>query len=127
MLKSVIQQLMPTDQPAMRAQLCLFIDLGCCEIAKVQNNQVTNLIEIMEEMNVKFQGTTKKRNAFPFQFVEVNMDGKCTVKGKVVAQTYGMRTNFVATTKSNCLIQASVLRHGMGKRRGVEWQPTHLD
>ena len=54
MLKSVIRQLMPTDQPAMRAQLCLFIDPGYLEIAKVQNNQVTNLIQIIEEMNVKF-------------------------------------------------------------------------
>ena len=35
MLKSVIQQLVPTDQPAMRAQLCPFIDHGYLEIAKV--------------------------------------------------------------------------------------------
>eukprot|EP00804_Cyclotella_cryptica_P030262 CCRYP_017123-RA/>CCRYP_017123-RA protein AED:0.36 eAED:0.43 QI:0/0/0/1/0/0.5/2/0/182 len=115
-LKSVIQQLMRIDQPAILAQLCLFIDWGYLEIAKAQNNQVTNLIQIMEEMNVKFLGTVKNNNAFPFQSVEVNMDGKQIVNGKVVAQTYGMRTNFMATTKSNRPIQASVLRHGMGPR-----------
>ena len=47
------------------------------------------------------------------------MDGKHIVNGKVVAQTYGRRTNFVATTKSNHPIQASVLHRRMGKSRGV--------
>jgi hypothetical protein len=99
--------------------LGFFIDRGYLEIAKVQTGLVTNLIQVIEDLNASFLGTMNNNPCFPFQFVEINLDGKRVVNGKVVAQTYGMRTNFVAKTKSNRPIQASVMRHGMGKTRCV--------
>eukprot|EP00804_Cyclotella_cryptica_P017056 CCRYP_003298-RA/>CCRYP_003298-RA protein AED:0.45 eAED:0.36 QI:0/0/0/1/0/0/2/0/113 len=67
----------------MLKSVCLFIGRGYLAIAKAQNHQVANLIQIMEKMNVKFLGTVKNNNAFPFQFVEVNMNGKQIVNGKL--------------------------------------------
>ena len=72
----------------------------------------------MEDMSVKFLGTIKNNVCFPFQFVDINLDGKRVANRKVVAQTYGMRTNFIAKSKASNPIQASVLRHGMGKTEG---------
>ena len=66
MLKEVIRSVLPSDQPVLRAQHSFFIDQGYLEIAKVQKNQVTNVIQIMEEMNVKFLETIKNNSSFPF-------------------------------------------------------------
>ena len=100
--------MLPSDQPALRAQLSFFIDRGYLETAKSQSGQVTNLVQIIEEMSVKFLGTIKNNCCFPFQFVDINLDGKIVVYGKVVAQTYGMRTNFIAKSKASNHIQSSV-------------------
>ena len=71
MLKEVIQSVLPSDQPALKAQLSFFIYQGYLEIAKSQSGQVTNLIQIMEKMSVKFLGTIKNNGCFPFQFVDI--------------------------------------------------------
>lgn len=84
---------------------------------------MTNLIQIMQWMNVKFLGTVKDRKSFPFQFVDVNETGTKSHNKRLIVQTYGMRIDFVArmrsSTGSSNNVQASVLRHGAGKTRGA--------
>lgn len=79
MLQSVFIHLFPTEQPVMRSLLTFFIDQGYLEISKMQSRAVTNLIQIMEEMNAKFLGMVNNKLIFPYQFVEVNPDGKHVV------------------------------------------------
>ena len=61
-LKELIQSVLPSDQPTLRAQLSFFIDQGYLEIAKSQSSQVANLIQIMEEVNVMFCRTIKNNS-----------------------------------------------------------------
>ena len=74
MCKAIIA-VFPSGQPALRASHAFFIDRGYLEFAKHQTGTVTNIIQIMQEHGVKFLGTIKNSNAFPFEFVEVNEDG----------------------------------------------------
>ena len=79
------------------------------EFAKHQTGTVTNLMQIMQEHGVKFLGTIKNYNAFPFEFVEVNENGKHVNNGKSVVQTLGTRTNFVARSQIHRNVRVSVL------------------
>ena len=66
MIKQMIDHLVP-DGPgseALRAALVFFIDRGYLEIAKYQEGEVKNLIQIMKSMGVKFLGTIKDPSEF---------------------------------------------------------------
>ena len=68
MLKDVITALCSQGNAALRANLTFFIACGYLEIAKNQNkDNVTNLIQLMLRMGVKFLGTLKNTDAFPFK------------------------------------------------------------
>ena len=99
MMRNAIIDVCPYGQPALRVSLAFFIDCGYLEFAKHQTGTVTNLIQIMQERGVKFLGTIKNYNAFPFEFVEVNENGKHVNNGKSVVQNFGTRTNFVACSR----------------------------
>lgn len=111
MLRTAINHVSPSDQEGLRALLAFFIDRGYMELAKQQNVAVTNLIQIMLEMKVKFLGTVKNTWSFPFQFVDINETGKTVQDNRYVVQTYGMRTNFVTHSRPGNHVQASVLRN----------------
>jgi hypothetical protein len=64
MLREVIKELAPSDQPAMRKLLGFFIDRGYLEIAKVQTGLMTNLIQVIEDLSASFLGTIKIIHAF---------------------------------------------------------------
>ena len=96
MMRNAIIAVCLSGQPALRASLAFFIDRGYPDFSKHQTGAVTNLIQIMQEHGIKFLGTIKNSNAFPFEFVEVNENGKHVNNGKSVVQTFGTRTNFVA-------------------------------
>ena len=121
MLRNTIRSLCPDE--SLRPYIAFFIDRGYMELAKQQDVDVTNLIQIMREMGVKFLGTVKDSKSYPFYFVDVNEDGEVVKNDRVIAQMYGMRTNITAkqqaSSRANDIIQASVLRHGFGKVRGA--------
>eukprot|EP00986_Skeletonema_menzelii_P016560 scaffold15054_cov74-Skeletonema_menzelii.AAC.1 len=118
MLKETIRKLCPN--PAQRSNMCLFLDRGYLDLAKAQHEDVTNLIQIIGEMNCKFLGTVKDSAKFPFIFVEVNEDGKTVRNKRMMLQVYGRRSVWTARSKSaGKTLQASVLRHGGGKKRGA--------
>lgn len=79
MLRKTIIDLIP--QKEMRPMHAFFIDRGYLELAKEQEIDVTNLIQIMRELAVavRFLGTVKNSLKYPFYFVEVNEDGKTAV------------------------------------------------
>eukprot|EP00986_Skeletonema_menzelii_P000633 scaffold176_cov69-Skeletonema_menzelii.AAC.1 len=120
MLKETIKKLCPNE--AQRSTLGLFLDRGYLELAKAQHVDVTNLIQIICNMNCKFLGTVKDSAKFPFIFVEVNEDGKTILKKRSKIQLRGQRTFWSACSKSATgkTMQASVLRHGAGKKRGAK-------
>ena len=73
MMKDAITALCPHGNAALRANLVFFIDRGYLEIAQNQNkDNVTNLIQLMLRMGVKFLGTLKNTDAFPFQIEDIN-------------------------------------------------------
>ena len=74
------------------------------------------MIQIIVDHGAKFLGTVKNSRAFPFDVVELNTIDRVNNSGKASVQTYGTRTNFVAYSRRD-KIKASVLRHGMGKKR----------
>ena len=76
MMRNSIIAVCPSGQPALRASLAFFIDRGYLEFAKHQTGTVTNIIQIMQEHGVKFLGTINSSNVLPFEFVEVNENGK---------------------------------------------------
>lgn len=118
MLRAAIAHMFPQGQELNRHLFALFIDRGYMEFAKLQNMNVTNLVQILRELKVKFLSTMKNTAHFPFQVIERNEDGKTVQRKRLIVQQYGMRTNFIATqTQSNSHVQASVMRHGKGKAR----------
>ena len=66
MLKEAIQKLCPN--PSQRSNLCLFLDRGYLELAKAQEVDITNLIQIICDLDCKFLGTVKDSAKFPFIF-----------------------------------------------------------
>ena len=97
MLRQTIKELIPEE--AMRPTHGFFIDRGYLELAKEQEVEVTNLIQMMREMGVKFLGTVKESLKFPYYFVEVNGDGKTVKNDRLVVQLYGMRHVWRATSR----------------------------
>ena len=91
------------------------------ELARAQDINITNLIQIMQLMKVKFLGTVKDSSMFPFHLVDVNEDGTKEQSGRLVTQMYGQRSNFTAlgriNPKATDVIQASTMRQGAGKVR----------
>ena len=59
------------------------------ELAKLQDVNITNLIQIMLHMKVKFLGTVKDSFMFPFHLVDVNEDGIKEQGGRLVTEMYG--------------------------------------
>ena len=115
MLIKAIKHVSPSDQAAQRASLAFFIDRGYLELCAAQDIKITNLIQIMESMGVKFLGTCKDTQAFPFKIVDLNESPSTTVEnGKPIVQGYGTRTSFKCRTGNKT---ATVSRHGMGKMR----------
>ncbi|EJK70714.1 hypothetical protein THAOC_07905, partial [Thalassiosira oceanica] len=112
MLKTTIEVLCPNEQ--LRQELTFFIDRGYMELAKAQKVKVTNLIQVMETLKVKFLGTVKESASFPFYHVDVNEDGMKERGSRMVTQMYGQRSTFIAKKGS---IQASSMRQGGGKVR----------
>ena len=94
MMRFEIVDVCPPGQPSLRASLVFFFDHGYLELAKHQTGTVTNLIQIMQDRGVKFLGTIKSSNVFPFKFVEVNENGKQVNNENSVVHTFGTRANF---------------------------------
>ena len=118
MLRDTIRKLCPNK--ALRSSMGLFLDRGYLELVKEQEVNITNLIQIICEENCKFLGTVKDSAKFPFYFVEINEDGKTVANKRLKLQMYGHRSFWTARSKNaGKTIQASVLRHGAGKKRGA--------
>eukprot|EP00984_Skeletonema_dohrnii_P012472 scaffold5064_cov67-Skeletonema_dohrnii-CCMP3373.AAC.2 len=81
MLRDTIRKLCPNRALRLRSTMGLFLDRGYLHLAKAQEVDITNLIQIICEEDCKFLGTVKDSAKFPFYFVEVNEDGK-TVANK---------------------------------------------
>ena len=84
---------------------------------------VSNLIQVMRDLGVRFLGTVKYSLKFPFYFIEINENGKPSINGRAVIQLHGMRSVWFATSrnsqKKHDVIQASAFRHGQGKARAA--------
>ena len=76
------------------------------ELAKHQKVNVSNLIQILGDLMVKWLSTVKDSSSFPFVFTERNEDGKYVINKRAVIQMYGMRSSFVARqVRSNAKVQ----------------------
>ena len=116
MIKQMIEHLVP-DGPgseALRASLVFFIDRGYLEIAKYQDGEVKNLIQIMKSMGVKFLGTIKDSSEFPFEVVDIKTDDETVRNGRPVVQAFGSRVEHRAVKDG---VVAGVMRNGGGKTR----------
>ena len=110
MLRSAILHVSPSGQPSHRALFAFFIDCGYMKLVKHQEVKVTNLIQIMKEMRVKFLGTVKNGASFPFVILERNENGRTVHNKRLLVQSFGMRTLFIARqTRAGDTIQASVM------------------
>jgi hypothetical protein len=102
-------------------KLIWFIDRGYLQLAKQQAEHLrTNLIQIIESYDSCFLGTCKESSFFPMK-VDLNRDtplDKQSTTEKPVINAYGTRSAFTATQKAGTSLRsATVLRHGMGKKR----------
>lgn len=99
MLRDCIEKLIPNKEH--RPLHTFFIDRGYLELAKQQDVDVFNLIQVMRELGVRFLGTVKNLLKYPFYFVKINEDGKTSINGRAVTQLYGMRTALTATSRNS--------------------------
>ena len=116
MLETVINHLSPTAQASLRASLAFFIDRGYLELCQAQGVNMTNLVQVMEAMGVKYLGTIKNSKSFPFEIVDLNESRATTINGRPIIQAYGTRTSFTARLGGTT---ASVMRHGGGRIRAA--------
>ncbi len=117
MLEKAIKHVSPSGIAAERATIAFFIDRGYLELAQNQGVNVTNLIQLMEKMGVKYLGTVKDSPSFPFQIVDLKDESsKTESNSKPILQAYGGRTSYKAQSGNKT---AAVLRHGNGKIRGA--------
>ena len=73
MLREAVNAVVPSGQPAMRSTLTMFLDRGYFEIAKTQSGEnVTNLIQLLSRLGVRFLGTLKESAALPFLVQDKN-------------------------------------------------------
>ena len=112
MMKKAIKHVTPAGQASLRASLAFFINRGYLELFQAQGVKITNLIQLMEALGVKFLGTIKDSKSFPFQIVDLNDSPNTVSNGRPVVQGYGTRTSFTARSGDKV---ASVMRHGAGK------------
>ena len=122
MLKEAITSLCPHGKAALRSNITFFIDRGYLEISKNQNkDNVTNLVQLMLHMGVKFLGTLKNTEAFPFHIEDVNVKRETNLNNKVIVQSYGTRSAFESHTKVGGIhkVKVVVIRHGTGRMRCV--------
>ena len=72
-------------------------------------------------MGVKFLGTLKNTEAFPFHIEDVNVKRATTINNKVIVQCYGTRSSFECRTKvgGEHKLKVVVVRHGTGRLRCV--------
>ena len=122
MLRDAVNAVVPSGQPSIRSTLTMFLDRGYLEIAKPQSGEnVTNLIQLLCRLGVRFLGTVKDSVALPFCVQDKNVTGKRVTNNKVITQSYGMRTRFSCYSKvGNEKIYVSVLQNGVGKIRFSE-------
>ena len=116
MLNKAILHVSPTGQQSQRASLAFFIDRGYLELARAQGVNITNLIQIMESLGVKFLGTIKDSKSFPFQIVDLNESSNTVVNNRTSIQGYVTRSSYTAQLGTKT---ASVMRHGAGKVRAA--------
>ncbi len=69
----------------------MFINPGYMELAKYQKLNVTNLVQILQELKFKFLSTVKDSKSFPFQEIERNKDSNKVQNQRLVVQKYGMQ------------------------------------
>ena len=120
MLKNTIDTVLLSGQVAMILQLVLFLDRGYLEISKNQNaDNITNLIQLMMRLGVRFVGTVKNTPSFPFIIHDHNIEKIRTSQNKVVLQSYEIRSHFSCYTKIGTTMKVSVLRNGIGKIRSA--------
>ncbi|KAL7531815.1 hypothetical protein ACHAWF_003920, partial [Thalassiosira exigua] len=116
MLKTAIKHVLPEEQESIRSLHCFFLDRGYLEIAKAQHVDITNLIQIMETEKVKWLGTMKESNSFPFSVVDVKEATERSPRNRPTIQAYGTRSSFSARSGART---ATVMRHGAGKVRAA--------
>ena len=110
MLRKAITHISPTGEASQRALLTFFIDRGYLELCQAQNEKVTNLIQIMDGMGVKYLGTIKDSKSFPFQIVNLNDPSMPVVNGRPSIQGYGTRTSFLARSGSGDVISTVMIQ-----------------
>ena len=127
MLREAVNAVVPSGQPAIRSTLTMFLDRGYFEISKPQTGEhITNLIQLLNRLGVRFLGTVKDTNALPFLVQDKNTTGKRMINNKAVTQSYGIRTRFSCTSNvRNEKISVSVLRNGVGKIRSAKIATNH--
>ena len=89
MLKKAIDHVSPHGQESQRSSLAFFIDRGYLELARAQGLDMTNLIQIMESMGIKYLGIIKNTPSFPFLIVDLNENPSTVINNKPVVQAYG--------------------------------------
>ena len=113
MLTTAIKHVAPSEHQL--PTLAFFIDRGYLELCQAQSVKITNLIQIMELHGVKFLGTSKDSESFPFKIVDLNDSSSTTVvNGRPIIQGYGTRTSFTAKSDNKTAV---VMKHGGGKIR----------
>ena len=79
----------------------------------------------MLRMGVKFLGTLKNTEAFPFHIEDVNVKRETNINNKVIVQSYGTRSAFDSRTRVGGIykMKVVVIRHGPGRVRCVRIGP----
>ena len=101
----------------------IFLDHRYLELAKEQDMDDSNLIQIMREIGAKFLGTIKDSFKYLFDSVEVTEEGKTTVNKRAVMQLYGISKLWTTTScypvRACDLVQASAFRYSQGKNQST--------
>ena len=73
MLREAVNAVVPSGQPSIWSTLTMFLDRGYFEISKPQTGEnITNLIQLLNRLGVRFLGTVKDTNALPFLVQDKN-------------------------------------------------------
>ncbi|GBG25957.1 Hypothetical Protein FCC1311_021772 [Hondaea fermentalgiana] len=106
-------------EPGLAEKLTLFIDRGYLSLAREQEKlRRTNIVQSLQELEVKFLGTCRQTMSFPFSDT-AGAPEKSTKGTRVQLSQEGRRSVYIAKAGSDSKPQlgAIIYRHGKGKHR----------
>ena len=92
MLWDEITHVIPLRNPTLQSSFVPFMDRGDLEITKnITREEITNQIQTMIHISVKFFGTIKHLYYLPFTIEQYNESKKPNVCNNSIVQLYGIR------------------------------------